>query len=37
VPAAGGIEMDPLCPAIAELPGQESIGDVILFPQMKPK
>ena len=37
-PAGGiGIGIDRLCPAPAGLLGQESIRDVILFPQLKPK
>ena len=37
-PAGGiGIGIDRLCPAAAGLLGQESIRDVILFPQLKPK
>jgi lysyl-tRNA synthetase, class II len=37
-PAGGiGIGIDRLCPATAGLLGQESIHDVILFPQLKPK
>ena len=37
-PAGGiGIGIDRLCPATAGLLGQESIRDVILFPQLKPK
>ncbi|NOS71003.1 MAG: hypothetical protein HOP33_13865 [Verrucomicrobia bacterium] len=37
-PAGGiGIGIDRVCPAPAGLPGQESIRDVILFPQLKPK
>jgi lysyl-tRNA synthetase class II len=35
--ASGGIGIDRLCPAAAGLLGQESIRDVILFPQLKPK
>ena len=39
LPPAGGIGLgiDRLCPAAAGLLGQESIRDVILFPQLKPK
>ena len=37
MPPAGGIGIDRLCPATAGLLGQESIRDVILFPQLKPK
>ena len=37
-PAGGiGIGIGRLCPATAGLLGQESIRDVILFPQLKPK
>ena len=37
-PAGGiGIGIDRQCPATAGLLGQESIRDVILFPQLKPK
>ena len=34
---SSNIGIDRLCPATAGLLGQESIRDVILFPQLKPK
>lgn len=37
IPPANGVGIDRLCPAPAGLLGQESIRDVILFPQLKPK